>query len=314
MIKIPLLGEYVNGNYRVYMGQDGTKIRETLDKNATEWLPEFPENLDVHISDYCPNNCEFCYANCSINGKHGELLDNEFIDSLKPYTEVALNGNDLSHPQLEEFLIRLKKLKVIANITINQIDFMREHKKIKLWLDDQLIWGLGVSLTDPSENFISTIKQFPTAVIHVITGIVKIEDLKKLKNHNLKVLILGYKKIGKGKIVYSPAIRNKQAQLQRWIKKIINENWFKVISWDNLGLYQLRIKRHLTPEQWKSFYMGADGHFTFFIDLVKRKFAPNSLDQTYWDISNKNIVEMFKQVRSYSTKKADIIFKEHLSA
>ena len=95
---------YENGNYTVsFCENDGTKIRE----NKLDFFePAFAENCDVKITDKCDGGCEFCYENCIPNGKHGDILNHKFLDTLHPYTELAINGNDLSHPDLTIFLAK----------------------------------------------------------------------------------------------------------------------------------------------------------------------------------------------------------------
>ena len=108
---LKLLGVYKNGNYTVNVLSDGTKIRET---NEDEFIPSFSENCDCKITDKCDGGCPFCYEGCTPNGKHGDILNYKFLDTLHPYTELAINGNDMSHPDLIPFLIKLKEKKVIA--------------------------------------------------------------------------------------------------------------------------------------------------------------------------------------------------------
>jgi len=64
-----------------------------------------------------------------------------------------------------------KDKKVIANITVNQKHFEQKQELIKRLVDEKLIYGLGISLVNPSDRFISLVKQYPNAVIHVINGI-----------------------------------------------------------------------------------------------------------------------------------------------
>ena len=119
MIKIvekknPILGEYDNGNYHVTIYEDGTKVRETFDENATEFIAEYPECMDVKITNRCGKNCSFCHENSTPDGEHGEILTAKFWNTLKPYTEIAIGGgNPLEHPDLVTFLIKLKKLKLL---------------------------------------------------------------------------------------------------------------------------------------------------------------------------------------------------------
>ena len=134
---------YKNGNYIVTILNDGTKIRQTKDD---EFIPVFAENCDVKITDKCSQNCPFCYEGCTKNGKHGDLFKYKFIETLHPYTELALNGNDLDHPDLIRFLEFLKKKKVFANITVNQSQFIKNFELIKQLSSNKLVYGVGVSL------------------------------------------------------------------------------------------------------------------------------------------------------------------------
>ena len=124
-----LIGSYKNGNICTAIFADGTKIRET---DADEFIPDFAENMDIKISDYCDMGCSMCHEGSSTNGKHGDILNAKFIDTLHPYQEVAIGGGDAtSHPDLLSFLRKLKEKKVIANITVNQCHFEQKQDLIK---------------------------------------------------------------------------------------------------------------------------------------------------------------------------------------
>lgn len=303
-----MLKIYTNGNYKVIMFDDGTKVRQCPDNE--EFTPAFAENTDVCITKYCNAGCQFCYEGCSLNGKHADLYSENYkamMNSLHPYTEMALNGNDLSHPQLDDFLRFLKHKRVYANMTVNQIHFEQHYDKIKYYVDNKLIHGLGVSLVNPTEKFIEKIKPFKNAVIHVINGIVKIEDLEKLKSNNLKILILGYKTLKRGieyREKYDKEITERMNQLERLLREILNPNvttnsWFNVISFDNLALEQLHLPFDtMDKKEWNEQYMGDDGKYTFYIDLVEGVFAKNSVSQTRYPIDGKTIDEMFQYIRN----------------
>jgi hypothetical protein len=270
--------KYKNGNYTVSINlANGTKIRENDLDNLT---PAFAENCDCKITDRCDGGCEFCYEGCTPNGKHGDILNPKFLDTLHPYTELAINGNDLSHPDLIPFLEKLKEKNVITNMTVNQIHFERKHDFIKELINNKLIYGLGVSLKEPTEEFINLVKQYPNAVIHTINGVTTLEDYKALANHNLKILILGYKELQRG-IKYMDdhfiSIKQAQANLYGALKTMIDEGWFNVVSFDNLAIAQLDVKRLLNTEEWDEFYMGDDSEYTFYLDLVDQKFSKNSI-------------------------------------
>ena len=270
-----LLGRYKNGNFMTTILSDGTKIRETKDD---EFIPSFAENMDVKICNYCDMGCKFCHEGSTINGKFGNILNEKFIDTLHPYQEVAIGGGDAtSHPDLIPFLQKLKEKKVIANMTVNQIHFEKKQELIKQLVDEKLIYGLGVSLVNPTKHFIELIKQYPNAVIHVINGVLKPSDIKALENNNLKMLILGYKHLRRGNEYFEEEqndIETKQQWLYENLEDIIQK--FKVVSFDNLAIEQLDVKRLLTQEEWDEFYMGDDGKVTYYVDMVERKFAQSS--------------------------------------
>lgn len=270
-----VLGFYKNGNFTTKIFSDGTKIRETEDD---DFKPSFAENMDIKICNYCDMGCPFCHEGSTTDGKFGDILNEKFIDTLHPYQEVALGGGDAtSHPDLIPFLQKLKERKVIVNMTVNQIHFERKQELIKKLVDEKLIYGLGVSLVNPTEHFVELISQYPNAVIHVINGILKPSDVKALANKNLKMLILGYKTLRRGNDYLDEnksSIGNKEHWLYEELSEVINK--FKVVSFDNLAIEQLNVRRLMSDEDWNEFYMGDDGTMTYYIDMVERKFARSS--------------------------------------
>lgn len=293
-----IIGKYKNGNYVVTLLSDGTKIRET---NDNEFIPSFAENCDVKITDKCDGGCPFCYEGCTPNGRHGDILNYKFLDTLHSYTELAINGNDLSHPDLVPFMHKMRDKKIILNMTVNQIHFEKHFNVIKEWIDEGLIYGLGVSLKEPTDKFINMITQFPNAVIHVINGVVSVHDLSILAGHNLKVLILGYKNLRRGESYYEQnddIVNALQEDLNKYLfPEIIDKSWFKVVSFDNLAIKQLHVQEHLSKEQWEEFYMGDDGNYTFYIDMVDGTFGKNSLATERYPIMD-SIDEMFQKILS----------------
>ena len=288
---------YRNGNYIVCIMNDGTKIRKT---DYDEFIPSFAENCDVKITSKCSIGCPFCYEGCTMDGKHADLFKYPFINSLHPYTEMALNGNDMDHPDLEKFLAFLKEKKVFTNITVQQNQFLNNIDKLREYSESKLIYGIGVSYSHYDEDFISKVKEFPNAVLHTINGILTTGDLNRLKGNGLKMLVLGYKSLQRGKTykeTHSFSTRYHQKCLYDRLPMIIDENWFKLISFDNLAIEQLDVKRLLSDDKWEEFYMGDDGRYTFYIDMVAGKFAKNSLSQERYDIGDKTVDEMFDIIR-----------------
>jgi len=296
MINSTLLGQYINGNYNVSIYSDGTKVRETLVPEDTEFISAFPECMDVKITNQCDMGCPYCHENSTVDGLHGELLNNPFIDTLKTYTEIAIGGgNPLAHPQLYDFLRLLKSKNIIANITVNQTHFMKAISVINDLVYEDLVKGVGVSFTHYNEDFIELAQQYPNLVLHVINGVVNYNDLEKMFNKNLKLLILGYKEIRRGINYYSQKVEDNKQIIYDNICKIVNG--FKVTSFDNLAIKQLELKRIFTKNDWDEFYMGDDGQYTMYIDLVKQEFARSSISPSRYELTD-NIVNMFNIVKN----------------
>lgn len=293
-----LLGIYKNGNFTTKIFSDGTKIRETKDD---EFIPVFAENMDIKISNYCDIGCKFCHEGSTKNGKHGDILNQKFIETLHPYQEVALGGGDAtSHPDLISFLHKMKDRKVIVNMTVNQRHFEQKQNLIRNLVDEKLIYGLGVSLVNPTDDFVVLIKQYPNAVIHVINGVLKSSDIEALSDKNLKMLILGYKQLRRGNDWYAEDHENILVK-QMWLKENLGSiiDHFNVVSFDNLAIEQLEVQRLMSKEEWDEFYMGDDGSMTYYIDMVEQKFARSStasFDKRY-DLLD-SVDEMFKKIVS----------------
>lgn len=292
-----LIGRYRNGNIRTAIFSDGTKIRETDDD---EFIPDFAENMDIKITNYCDMGCKFCHEGSSTSGKHGDILNQKFINTLHPYQEVAIGGGDAtSHPDLIPFLRKLKEKKVIANMTVNQCHFESKQNLIKQLIEEELIHGLGVSLVSPTTKFIDMVKQYPNAVIHTINGILSPTDIQALFGNNLKMLILGYKHLRRGNEWYEQDKVNIEDN-QKWLYYNLGEiiDKFNVVSFDNLAIEQLDVRRLLSEEEWNEFYMGDDGGFTYYIDMVEQKFARSStapMNKRYSLLDS--VDEMFSVIR-----------------
>lgn len=296
------IGKYQNGNYTVEIYNDGTKIREN---NLDFFESSFPENIDIKISNRCDGGCGMCHEKSTINGRNADLLNMKFVDTLRPCTELAIGGGNIfENPQLIPFLQKLKRQNVIANITVNQKHFIEDYSLVKYLIKEKLVYGIGVSFVAPTDNFIDMARACgDNVVIHVINGIVSKEDIDYLSCEGLKILFLGYKSFGFG-FKYWEQNREKILENQEYVFYNIDDIFkkFKVVSFDNLAISQIRPERFLTPEQYSEFYMGDEGQFTMYIDAVERKFGQNSIAETRYDLLD-DIDDMFKIIKSGSDNK-----------
>ena len=289
-----LLGKVHNGNYDIYMFSDGTKVRKN---NLDCFIPDKPESMDYKITNKCDKGCAFCHEDSRPDGQQGDIMHDKFIETLNPYTELAIGGgNPLEHPDLIKFLRKCKKLRLIPNMTVNQVHFMKHFNDIKKMIDEHLIYGLGVSLVTITDEFIKKVQQIPTAVIHMINGVHSVEEFKKLYDKNLKVLILGYKEFRRGKAYYNEEVEFEKERLYVFLPEVVEH--FKVVSFDNLALDQLKVKDMLSKAEWDQFFMGNDGTFTMYVDSVNKTFSRSSttpIEQRHAMLDD--IKPMFDQIR-----------------
>lgn len=294
-----ILGRYENGNYTVTILKDGTKIRET---EEDYFIPSFSENTDCKLTDKCSVGCPFCYEGCTSSGKHSEIdFNSPWLNSLHPFTELALNGNDLDHPQLEELLVFLKGKSIITNLTVNEKQLIKGVEQLKEWQRNDMVYGIGVSFSTGDfkthQEAILATEGLDNVVFHTIAGVTTRGEYEMLSAIHAKVLILGYKELGRG-ISYKEKndVGNKIKELKRNLNRLIGKCF--VVSFDNLAIEQLGVKELLSESEWNEFYMGDDGQFTFYIDMVKNEYAKNSLSTERFPIGNKTMDEMFNHIRS----------------
>ena len=292
---------YKNGNYKVLINlNNGTKIRYNKEN---ELIPDRPESMDIKISNLCSRNCLFCHENSNLAGKIAtiETLEN-FADTILPYTECSIGGGNLieSPYKTEYFLKLLTQHKAISSITIHQQDFLENQKLIEEWINKKYVYGIGISVNNPKDEILhELLPKFNNAVIHTIAGIYDEEYYKSLMDKDYKMLILGYKNFRRGKIYYNNFSKEIDKNIV-WLSDNIMElgKHFKVTSFDNLALEQLKIQEKVESNIWNNFYCGDDGKYTFYVDLVEKIYGKNSTSTERFPIDGKTQIEMFNHIKS----------------
>lgn len=294
---------YKNGSYTVMILDDGTKIRYN---KLNIYKPNRVESMDIKITNKCDMGCVMCHENSVPDGKEANLINNPIINSIPPYTELAIGGgNPLSHPYLIEFLKYCKTKHLIANITVNKQHFFKEYIHIKSLFVDNFINSIGISVFDITDEEIGKIKSV-NSVCHVIIGVTPLEVMYRLANQNVKILVLGYKNFRRGKDYYyknSNYIETMKKTWAEFISNAIKNRMYSVLSFDNLAIKQLNLKDKLSQEEWDSFFMGDDGingefsSASMYIDLVNEMFAENSCvpieKREHCSLYKNNVNDMF---------------------
>lgn len=311
-----LLYSYKNGNVNVSLYSDGTSIREY----EGEPNPTHPCSMDVKITNKCggvyfengvekwENPCAWCHEKSNPDGEHGDL--DKLLDVLKAVpagVEIAIGGGaPQQHPQLLPFLQELKSRGLVANMTINQKHFKSDNNIIINMIKNDLIKGVGCSFNAKQflPDILPALQATDNLVFHVIMGINPVSDIELLynfcreNNKKCKILILGYKQYGFGLNYY---LKNKHIEDNKyqWFIKLAKHFKQKdlVLSFDNLAIDQLNLKRYFTDEGWDKFFMGRDGIFTMYIDAVKQQYAKSSTTPNRISFDDMSLLEFFKSLK-----------------
>ncbi len=291
------IAHYKNGNYFVDLYEDGTKVRYNDLDNFT---PEFAESFDCKITNKCPMGCPMCHEKSTPDGLHGDIMNAEFINKLRPGTEMAIGGGAVTgHPDLMPFLRKLKERGVIPSITVHQKEFENNWQLINQLIEEKLVYGIGVSFSCESPMW-DMIKDNENIVVHLINGIHGQDVFDYLAQKNMKILILGYKNWGRGESFYKITSGKIKVDVNKfWLFNRLKDYLpkFKVVSFDNLAIEQLKPNRFLTQKQWDNFFQGEDGTHTMYVDLVKKQFAKTSTSEKRYDLLD-NIDDMFQIIKN----------------
>lgn len=331
-----VFAEYKNGNYNVVIMEDGTKIRYANDGQVM--IPDYPETIDLCVTKRCSQGCIFCYEGCTPQGASmdSSFMSYDIFEDIPPYTEIAINGNDLDFPNFGVFLEFLSRKKCIVNMTVTIMQFIMNTEKITQFCKRNLVKSVGISLgdmskfnfhntgdgdymwsvsniTNPREFFIHLHEKHIPAVFHAIAGITSVEQLQLfadaynsvIQDKQPNLLILGYKDRGRGAMynkLYSQEINYQIKNLAANLDNLSEH--YMTIAFDNLACRQLDMKSKLSENEWNTLYMGEDGQFSMYIDAVNRTFSVSSMspDNERYELKNTmTLKDIFKTIHKKSS-------------
>lgn len=292
-----LIANYINGNATVNLYSDGTRVIEYDDILSLDMAL----NIDIRVSTKCafgakadgtPGFCNFCHESALQNGKECEYLYlRDKLYGLPRGVELAIGANKLTD-NLFEFLWWAELSGFICNVTINQGHIKRDFDLVKKAIEIGSIKGLGISYRSGLEwNIPQEILDYPNTVFHVIAGIDTFAEVEALAAKGVKkILVLGEKNFGFNLGNVDLESRNHKEWFW-WIHRLFNQ--FQVVSFDNLGLEQLRIQRFFTGQDWAVFNQG---EHSFYINAVDGYYAPSSRSDNKTDWNTMSIKEYFQSI------------------
>ena len=207
-------------------------------------------------------------------------------------------GDPLSHPDLIWFLKELKSLGMVPNLTINQKHLQMRKDVIDQILKEDLVYGLGLSFWKIDDELKEFCKEKKDLIIHLISGIHPVSVIDEIKEFHNKVLVLGYKDYGFGKAHKVKHSAEVSQSLEQWSWGIGSCLKDIQISFDNLAVDQLDMKRFFNANMWQERFLGEDGTLTFYIDAVKQQWAKNSTSPDRFTMEGETIETAFRKLIS----------------
>lgn len=225
-------------NYWILINQEtGERITLTFDDNSAPYTrSSFPQLVDLIISDQCYCNCNYCYRNCTPNGKIAPINTiYHYLESLYNLgtMEVALGGGDLlKYPYLDDLLNLVKEFRkknMIINTTI-RVNTDNNEKPIQDYIIQKFMKTFnGVAFSIDKHYQLNAIKKYlnERSSIQIIpelgAGYFHSAIIDEIKKSNLKtVTLLGFKQTGRGdynefKKIYERTINDNRQKFNGWI-------------------------------------------------------------------------------------------------
>lgn len=286
---------------------DGTKLRLPKGKEAVHYS-DYPELLDVKITDKCSMNCKFCYQGSTENGKEMDHIRKLYqyvniIAELQPL-EVAIGGGEpMEYGPIWSFVHSLKEKGIVVNMTTRRLDLLAS--KSDVW---SCLSGVGYSTESVTlaKRGLDVIKKaYPDdyrkkLVIHLAVGTMPltsiVEIMKWAKTEYIEVLLLDYKTDGRGSS-FTPYDYHA-------LVTCLQSNFMSGHYWDGpkLGIdtplaakfgdeFQNSLKVH------PKLFSKREGAFSMYLDLVEGTFAQASYGHEKYPI--KSAQDVLKTFRSW---------------
>jgi MoaA/NifB/PqqE/SkfB family radical SAM enzyme len=166
-------------------------------------IPEYPELIDLKITDMCLHGCPFCYMGSTGSGIHANIKTlKSIIYSINDDSnndrcvEFSIGGgNILLYPDLDELFYYIKNNGHIVNTTINAKDCKELINNDSLFTTfNRYVTAIGISITDESEipDVVALYKKFykgngyKQMTAHLIPEYLGIEKSRNIVNQLYK--------------------------------------------------------------------------------------------------------------------------------
>jgi len=289
----------VRGNYwSLFNKENGNKIKirfnPSEDIEVANIKSEVPELIDIKITDYCNQECSFCYTGSNTKGKHADFGYWGLFKTLEEMKvfEVCLGGGEpTDHPDFIDILKESNSNGISTSFTTKKKDWLRDPKKWIPIMDNCSAFGFTPVNIDAKYNY--KIKDelgifhnllFNNGIsrdrvkIHVPMGVVSKNVFEEIidfcKKYKYSILLLGFKKTGR-------ALNFKKINYSDFLTKFIKSNENIQIGIDTVLAKEIKplLDSLKVP---KFLYSIKEGVDSCFIDMVSLEMSESSFsDKRY---------------------------------
>lgn len=305
-----------NGNYWTAYGREPFHGRIRISTSKEELVPQFPELIDLRITNKCNHGCEFCFMNSKSNSPHANInYIRQIVYQVRNKVEFSIGGgNILLHPDLKDILKEIKDKGHIVNVTIHWKDCetILENKTFKdIFVN--YVDGIGISVFNIHgiESVIKFRQEFKNKYITVHTipeylGTDKMNEmfnyLRNARIYGFNFLFLGYKETGRGSKCNHHIFTNNELRM-------LFKNCHGSIGIDTsfANTYKDWLSKNYEVDQCVTWN---EGEFSMYIDAVRQRIYKSSyqLQKPYWItqykvavpvgvIPKNNLSEIFESIR-----------------
>jgi len=270
--------------WTLYNRKSGTRAIFSFEENPSEFEPESPILLDYKITDYCGQNCEFCYMGSSKDGKHMKINFGQLNSIINNgIFEVALGGGEpTEHPRFYDIIKYLTDKGVVVNFSTKNLRWFDDVTMVTKVLD--LVGAFAFSVRNDQE-IDSIYKKMNVnkydinkLTVQVIPDTLDRDTLfkifKKCSEYRISVTLLGFKEVCRGENCKRTGIEKLWIDI---LKKVNNERMYPTVSIDTT--LATRTEDKILKEGISSYLFHThEGRYSAFIDGVENKFGPSSYE------------------------------------
>jgi hypothetical protein len=292
----------------------GTRIRTSFTPESNADKSEVPELVDIKITNFCKNNCFYCYQGSSKSGTHAskELIRyvSYALNELETF-EVALGGGEpTEHPDLIDIINDFHYMGIVVNLTTRNVDWIINNLPI---IQDK-IGGIGLSI-DSCYNLVNNLSKLKVAIptlnwesgikltVQVVVGSCSEYELKNIldicKTFNIVVLLLGWKNTHRGANATKEEVNLVSLLNSFWGQKIKSRRLWNgpSISFDTTIVEQMKEWLEAHGDAWT--FTTREGAHSMYIDCVNKTMHKSSYDETPGTDLYDNTLSMAENIKKY---------------